>query len=373
MQRHFKVNKIKQKHQIKMNPAYYIATIAFICLLSQYVIPSSIKKPCIPIIDEIQLGDTLTLNKNLEDFLGKSDSVIRLRLNNWFYSNSSSVDKPVPDSIKFIQAGYSFVPKLVRMNDSTDQNGFDLYRGKTCIAKNLVRPDWCPIEYDTSYHSYILPAYHYSEGQTTGTFVYNDNVIYSDNLSRFGTTPKLFKGKPLYIVRSNSIIKSDSLSFFNLTYPDFSQNGSDPKFKVSYPFTIKLGSKVVFCFKYSFVEYLDLFPEHINCRTLVFNNGWSFEYKNHMVINGIDVANKNGYSECFYSGVIDESIFFFYKKDNYYGIQYNDYCFPVKYDNVFYNGCCSQGFINPRYAQSKKAVRFFAVKGNYWYLVIVHM
>lgn len=349
-----------------------IQTTIFIVYF-QAVFALSATDNVLPLIEEFRLGDTIRLKDAgaLEGIVHREmDSLTKAKIHFWFRSDVPDNNQET-DSAKLFKLGYSVKPKTLFLDDTTSRQGFDLYRGKKCIADNLLRFDPLPpVEIDTIHHAYILVAHQYKAGKLTGTFIYNDKIMFSDNLGIFWVFPKLYKGKPLYIARSPSVNKTDSITFFNLSYSDFSGNESDPKFNVQYSFDLMIGAKVMFRFDYAFKEYLALFPEAIDHRTYVFNDSWAFELKNQMVINGVDVAKKNAYSECFDSWHMKGKPFFFFKKDDYYGIHYGNESLSVHYDRIFHDGCCSSAMLNPCY--SEKAAFFYALKGDCWYYVVVH-
>jgi hypothetical protein len=326
-------------------------------------------------IEEIPLHDVRG-ESDLEDFyIQRLDSATKGILNVWSEREKFIPRDHVADSITLTGLGYSFHPKKITLTDSfpllpTNRTGYDIFRFNKCIVPNSIGIPLV-LDVDSVRNAIIIRIRQALDGRYVQRSLYNDTPIDAEEMNPYDHfSPKLYKGKPLYVARGSCKNREDSIRFFR--QPIWSAGPAEPELDtMKYPFYLMLGSKRLFTFRYSRANFFAPIPERIIFKTLVYNSGWVLECENIMVINGIDEAKKNRMSECFYSGPIGHKICFFYKKDGYYGIFYGDRCLPNRYDYIIYHGCCSAAFLNPEYF--KTAVRFFAEKNKRWYLVIAHL
>ena len=341
--------------------------IISIIICSQFAFPDSNKSMLKPTVEEFKLFDTAKYklgNLGIDAFK-HIDSSALTELRFWQRLPSQPAQSTVSDSVRMVNFGYSFRDKVI-----PDFHGvaFDIYFKNKLISQNNVEVSSARI--DTVVHSCLFNTSIYTPGERRDFCFFNDHKLKYDDLRMFHLSPELLNGKPFYLIRNSAINKSDSSLYFTQP-PPFNGTINEPRPQMSYEFILLWGKEIKYRFKYPYSAYWHPFADQWGYKTLVMNNGWAFQILGKMIVNGVDISAKNGYSECFDSWKLNDKIFFFYKKSNYFGTHYADTCLPQKYDQIFHTGCCESSALNPRF-YNDKAMSFFAVKDNYWYLVIVH-
>ena len=320
-----------------------------------------------PIVEEYKLNDTAIYHPGrlAIDAYKYIDSSILTKLKILRNIPDQSVQNKLSDSVRMAKLGYSFKYKVI-----PEFNGiaFDIYFKNKLVSQNNF--ELSSVQIDTIFNSCLFKSLIHTPGINIYKTFFNRQVLNFDDLKNNNLSPKLLKGKPIYLIRNPSINKSDSLLYFS--QPQFI-NGiiKEPKPKMNYEFNLFWGKEIIYRLKYPYDAFWHPFAEQFGYQILTMQNGWAFHVLDKVVVNGIDISDKNDFSESFDSWILNDRPFFFFKKENYYGMYYDNYCLPQKYDNIYHKGCCESSVINPRFYYGN-AFSFFAVKGNSWYLVIVH-
>lgn len=86
-----------------------------------------------------------------------------------------------------------------------------------------------------------------------------------------------------------------------------------------------------------------------------------------IIQDGINLNQKNNYSEAFGFQLMNSIPFYFYERGGRIGISYDGTEIPLDYSQVIHYQCCSGSQLNPR--QAENLVAFFAQKNSDWYYV----
>ena len=100
------------------------------------------------------------------------------------------------------------------------------------------------------------------------------------------------------------------------------------------------------------------------------DTNWILEYSDDIIVNGISIKEKNGYSKTFDYCYINDKPFYFYEKDSLVYISYDNKTLPYSYKEVFHYGCCAYFALNLE--TYKNMIWFHAQKedGNWCYIEI---
>ena len=94
---------------------------------------------------------------------------------------------------------------------------------------------------------------------------------------------------------------------------------------------------------------------------------WILEYDNNVIINGVNIGEKNGYSKVFSYSRIGGKPFYFFEKDGKTRMSYDGRVLPNEYDDVIHYKCCEPANFNV--GRSDSMVWFYALRGGFWYYV----
>lgn len=99
------------------------------------------------------------------------------------------------------------------------------------------------------------------------------------------------------------------------------------------------------------------------------DNHWVLEhYPNKIVIDGQTLNESKKYTDILNYRYLNEKLFYIFRdSSDKFKVFYGDSIYPVEYERIMNNGCCSAATYNP--TNSDNMVSFFAVKNNVWYHV----
>jgi hypothetical protein len=95
---------------------------------------------------------------------------------------------------------------------------------------------------------------------------------------------------------------------------------------------------------------------------------WALEVDDHLIVDGEDVGEAQGYDAAFGLASIRGRPFYFYEQDDVVHISYDGQTLPNLYDEVFHNQCCEAAIHNV--AAGGDVVWFHALRDGTWYFAV---
>ena len=86
-----------------------------------------------------------------------------------------------------------------------------------------------------------------------------------------------------------------------------------------------------------------------------------------IIQDGESFSKRNGYQETFGFQLMSGKVFYYFKKDNQFGISFDNHEVLLDYSEIPHYRCCEPSILNPE--SSKNMVSFFARRGSKWYYV----
>jgi hypothetical protein len=94
---------------------------------------------------------------------------------------------------------------------------------------------------------------------------------------------------------------------------------------------------------------------------------WTLEYWRHVVVDGVDLGARDGFSETFFYRFVRQKPFYFGKSDGGVRPYWNGHAVRVAYDEIAYAPLCGQDSFDP--VTYEGMVCFYARRGPKWYYV----
>lgn len=127
-------------------------------------------------------------------------------------------------------------------------------------------------------------------------------------------------------------------------------------------FAVKKGNQIVYTFSPEISPVANPIKSFF-----AYNNNWSLEYTNNIIINGVNIIEENNYSKLFFYHILHGKPFYFFQQNNKIYISFNDRVLTNEYDEVIHYKCCAASSFNPH--GNENIVRFYALQDGFWYYV----
>jgi hypothetical protein len=99
------------------------------------------------------------------------------------------------------------------------------------------------------------------------------------------------------------------------------------------------------------------------------NDQWIFETWDHVLVNGTDIAARDGVDAVYYYTLLDEKPFYLFDDEGRTRVMAGGRVLPQTYDRVLHHLCCEYGAMNPH--QQGNKVAFIGIRGSQAYFVEV--
>lgn len=97
-------------------------------------------------------------------------------------------------------------------------------------------------------------------------------------------------------------------------------------------------------------------------------NNWVVEYADHIIVNGIDLNHKFGYSKSYGFSFYKGKPIYFYEKNGFLGINLDSIAILTNYKEALHYLCCEPSVFNPKINDCQICI--YTKKDHFWYLIV---
>lgn len=99
------------------------------------------------------------------------------------------------------------------------------------------------------------------------------------------------------------------------------------------------------------------------------SNNWVIEYRDHVILNGVDLNGQYNYSTSFCFNFFKNKPAYFFEKSGKSYLLIDSTIIPLKFKNIIHYYCCEPAIFNPKFDDCR--ITFYARKNGYWYCVLI--